>query len=45
MKNTQIDKELASLMKKRMIYLKQYTTKKELAPELAAKVPAKLRST
>lgn len=45
MKNTLIDKELASLTKKRMAYLKQYATKKELAPELAAKVPEKLRST
>ena len=46
MKNTTVvDKELSSLIKKRTAYLKQYATKKEIAPELAEKIPAKLRST
>ncbi len=45
MKKTLIDKELSSLTKKRIAYLKQYETKKELAPKIAAKIPAKLRST
>jgi len=44
-KTTVVDKELSSLTKKRAAYLKQYETKKELAPELAAKVPEKLRAT
>ncbi len=39
-----VRKELALLMKKRSAYLKQYAVKKELAPELAEKVPPKLRS-
>ncbi len=44
-KTSAVDKELALLSKKRTAYLRQYETKKELSPELAAKVPAKLRST
>ncbi len=44
-KITVLDKELSSLTKKRTAYLKQYVTKKEFAPELAAKVPEKLCST
>lgn len=45
MKNMIVDKELSALSNKRIKYLKQYATKKELAPELAAKVPKKLRAT
>lgn len=45
MKTTIVDKEISLLMKKRTNYLKQYATKKELAPELAAKIPQRLRST
>ncbi len=45
MKTTLINKELSFLIKKRTAYLKQYDKKKELAPELSAKVPEKLRET
>lgn len=45
MKNKTADNELSALYNKRTKYLKQYAAKKELAPELAAKIPAKLRST
>ena len=45
MKNKIADKELSALYNKRTKYLKQYAAKKELAPELAAKVPEKLRAT
>ncbi len=44
-KTSAVDKELVSLSKKRIAYLKQYDTKKELAPELTAKIPVKLRTT
>ncbi|MGN0599428.1 MAG: hypothetical protein ACI4JK_05980 [Oscillospiraceae bacterium] len=39
------DKELSALYNKRTKYLKQYAAKKELAPELATRVPEKLRAT
>lgn len=42
-KPTVIDKELSSLMKKRTAYFKQYEIKKEIAPELTAKIPEKLQ--
>ena len=45
MKTKAIDKELTVLEKKRRAYLKQYETKKELAPELVEKIPDKLRAT
>ncbi len=45
MKVTIIDREFSSLTRKRKAYFKQYETKKELAPELVAKIPSKLRST
>lgn len=45
MKKKVLDKELRALEKRRAKYREQYATKKELAPELAAKVPPKLRAT
>ncbi len=43
-KNNTIKKELSVLTKRRAAYLKQYAVKKEIAPELTAKIPEKLRS-
>lgn len=45
MKNTLIEKELAVLRKRRGSYLERYAVKKELSPELMAKIPQNLRST
>ena len=44
MKKTIIEKELTVLGKKRTKYLKQYAIKRELAPELTAKIPDKIRT-
>ncbi len=38
-----LNKELSALMKRRRAYMKKYAVKKQLAPELEAKVPEKLR--
>lgn len=43
MKNTVVEKELSALKNKRERYLKQYSQKREFAPELVQKVPDKLR--
>ena len=45
MKQLLFDKELRKLNKKRKDYLLNHLKKKEFAPKLTAKVPAKLRST
>ena len=45
MKTLVLEKELSALEKQRAKYLNQYSAKKELAPELAAKIPIKLQST
>lgn len=45
MKNKIADNELTALYNKHTKYIKHYATKNELAPELAAKVPEKLRAT
>lgn len=45
MKKSVVEKELSRLEKKRAAYIQSYTQKRELAPELAAKIPPQLRST
>ncbi len=45
MKKTAWQKEMEATIKKREVYLKTHIKKKEIAPELMAKIPEKLRST
>lgn len=45
MKTLVLEKELSALEKQRAKYLNQYSVKKELTPDLAAKIPIKLQST
>jgi hypothetical protein len=45
LKQNALTKELNLLMKKRNAYSKRYMSKKELTPELASKIPPKLRAT
>ena len=45
MKTLVLEKELSALEKQRTKYLNQYSVKKELTPDLAAKIPIKLQST
>ena len=45
MRRSSVEYELARLEKRRDEYLRNHRQKRELAPELAAKVPEKLRAT
>ena len=45
MRRSCVENELTRLEKKRAAYLRNHREKRELAPELAAKVPVKLRAT